>query len=289
MNGSDSRVGTLYVVATPIGNLGDVSRRVQETLTTCDVIAAEDTRRTGQLLAHLGVRRPLVSLHAHNEAQRAEGLLERLLGGASVALVSDAGTPLVSDPGARLVAEAVRAGVVVVPVPGPSAVLAALVGSGFAADRFVFEGFLPRKGGERRARLAALGPETRVTVLYESPRRIRRTLADLLEALGGSRRIAVGRELTKLHEEFVRARLDDLVEDEATLARLERGELVIVIEGAAPDAAGSGGAAAPEAVRALVRALAGVLPAARIARLLGPVTGLDRRTLYRMVDGDDDD
>ena len=227
--------GHLYVVGTPIGNLADLSERARATLGSVDLVAAEDTRRTGRLLAHLGLKVRMLSFFEGNERQRIDELLDRLREGERVALVSDAGMPAVSDPGFRLLRAAVDAGVEISVVPGPSAVTAALVVSGLPTDRWVFEGFLPRRPSERRERLRALAHDPRTVVLFESPLRVITLLRDVLVELG-DRRAAVARELTKLHEEVVRGRISEVL---ASLLDSEpRGELVVVIEGAeavAPD------------------------------------------------------
>jgi 16S rRNA (cytidine1402-2'-O)-methyltransferase len=233
--------GTLFVVGTPIGNLADLSQRARETLARADVIAAEDTRRTGRLLAGLGLpKRPIVSNFEGNERERAGELVERLRDGASIALVTDGGMPSVSDPGYRLVAAALDAGIDVRVVPGPSAAIAALVASGLPTDRFAFEGFLPRARAARLARLRALASEPRTLVAFESPKRVRAALADLIEAMG-DRQVAVARELTKLHEEVLRGRASEV------LPRLgdadPKGELVLVLAGAAEDGASPANAA----------------------------------------------
>jgi 16S rRNA (cytidine1402-2'-O)-methyltransferase len=221
--------GTLYLVGTPIGNLGDLSERARETLARVDLVACEDTRRTGRLLRAIGVSARLVSFFEGNEARRTSELLAALREGRDVALVSDAGMPALSDPGERLVGAAIEAGVEVRVVPGPSAAVAALVVSGLPTDRFVFEGFLPRKASERRARLQALAAEPRTLVLFESPRRVRALLRELVEVLG-DRRVALSRELTKLHEEVLRGRASEVL---AALGdRDPRGEVVLVVEGA---------------------------------------------------------
>lgn len=266
------------MVATPIGNLGDVSARARDVFSGCSVIAAEDTRRTGQLLSHLGIHCPMVSLYSHNERRRTDELVARLRAGESVALVSDAGTPLVSDPGGTLVAAAVEAGIVIVPVPGPSAVMAALSGAGFPVDRFVFDGFLPRQAGARAERMASWRGETRAVVWFESPRRVRESLTALVAAGLGERRLTVGRELTKLYEEFVRGTVKSLAADESTMARLERGELVLVMEGAAV-------APTPgiEGIEPLMRAMLRGLSPAQVAKALAEATGQDRKTLYRQA------
>jgi 16S rRNA (cytidine1402-2'-O)-methyltransferase len=221
----------LVLVATPIGNLGDLSPRAVTALAESDVICCEDTRRTGRLLAHAGVSGPrLLMVNDHNEAARVAEVLRRLDAGERVAVVTDAGMPGVSDPGERLVRAAAEAGHVVEVVPGPSAAIAALVISGLPTARFVFEGFLPRKGSGRQERLAALRGERRTIVLYEAPHRLARTLTDLAGALGPDRRAAAGRELTKLHEEVRRGTLAEL----AGWAEADEppGELVLVIDGA---------------------------------------------------------
>jgi 16S rRNA (cytidine1402-2'-O)-methyltransferase len=228
--------GTLFVVGTPIGNLADLTDRARSTLAAVDLVAAEDTRRTGRLLSGLGIEARLVSLFEGNERDRTPQLLAKLRDGADVALVSDAGMPGVSDPGFRLVRACADEGIDVRVVPGPSSVTAALVVSGLPADRWVFEGFLPRKKGERRERLRALATERRTIVLFESPLRLAALLGDLLEELG-DRRVAVARELTKLHEEVLRGRASEVLR---TLSdTVPRGEVVLVVEGAgepvAPD------------------------------------------------------
>ncbi len=226
--------GSLIVVATPIGNLGDLSPRAIATLQVADAIYCEDTRHTGRLLEHAGVKaKRLVSLHLHNEAERIAGALERLDASETIALVSDAGTPLVSDPGSRLVAAAIAAGTTVSTVPGPSAVMAALVLSGMDLDRWRFEGFLPRKGPRRRELIEEIASAGHVSVIYESPRRIAETLGDLAKACGGTRRVVMARELTKLHEQIWRGPLE-LARSEV-VDREPRGEYVLVLEGNAKD------------------------------------------------------
>jgi 16S rRNA (cytidine1402-2'-O)-methyltransferase len=227
--GSIRRVsGRLYLVGTPIGNLGDLTDRARETLRSADLVAAEDTRRTGRLLAHIGIKRRLVSLFEGNEQERTRQLLAELREGRTIALVTDAGMPAISDPGFRLIRACVEEGIDVRVVPGPSAVTAALVVSGLPTDRFVFEGFLPRRAGERRERLRAIAAEERTVVVFEAPHRLATLLRDALVELG-DRRIAVARELTKLHEEVLRGRIAEVL---ARLGDLEpKGEIVVVIEG----------------------------------------------------------
>jgi 16S rRNA (cytidine1402-2'-O)-methyltransferase len=228
----------LVLVGTPIGNLGDLPPRAVEALASADAICCEDTRRTGRLLQHAGVeRRPLVVVNDHTEVRAIAGILDRLARGERVAVVTDAGMPGISDPGERLVRAAVAAGHVVEVVPGPSAAITALVASGLATGRFAFEGFLPRKGSGRTARLREVAVEPRTTVLYEAPHRLARTVADLAAACGPSRRIAIARELTKLHEEVWRGTLDEA--SAWVTDRAPRGELVLVLEGApAPEPVG---------------------------------------------------
>lgn len=247
----NSGMGTLYIVSTPIGNLEDVTARAARVLGEVAAVLSEDTRRTGILLKHLGVRTALFSLHEHNEASRVDAVLARLDGGDDLALVSDAGTPLVSDPGARLVEAIVEAGHDVVPVPGPSAVMAALVGSGLAGDGFTFLGFAPRKGKERTAFLERMADTAHPTVSFESPERLAALLRDLAEICGEGRRVAVGRELTKLYETFFRGTLADAASyyDESP----PRGEVTVVLEGG--ELSGKPDAADTEAARILAGTL----------------------------------
>jgi 16S rRNA (cytidine1402-2'-O)-methyltransferase len=273
----------LYVVATPIGNLGDVTLRALEVLRAVPLVAAEDTRLTRRLWARHGVTTHLVSYHARNASQRGPELLAHLRGGADLALVTDAGTPLVSDPGEGLVAAWAAEGGRVVPIPGASAVLAALVASAIPAARWGFEGFLPRSGRERRERLARVAGDDRATVLFEAPGRTAATLRDLAAACGADRAAALCRELTKLHEEIRRGALGDLAAGAA--ADPPRGEVTIVVAGRPPVAPGTGtapDAAALEAARASVEALvAGGARRADAARQVGSETGLPRRDLFR--------
>lgn len=223
----DTQVGTLFVVATPIGNLEDITLRALRILKEADLIAAEDTRHTRKLLSHFDIHTPMTSFHEHSTDVERRRLVERLLRGDSVALVTDAGTPGVSDPGESLLRDAVAAGAAITPIPGASAVLTALVGSGLPMDRFRFVGFLPRKGAERRAAMAGLRACGETAVLYESPNRIAKTVSDLAEALG-VRPACAARELTKIHEEFIRGTLVELTE---LLPEAPRGEWTLVIGG----------------------------------------------------------
>src|SRR5262245_41028630 len=285
---SSDPAGKLSLVATPIGNLEDVTLRALRVLREADLLLAEDTRHVRKLLDRHGVRARPVSLHAHNEARRCDEALAALASGAHVALVSDAGTPLVSDPGARLVSAAIEAGHAVEAVPGPSAVLAAIVVSGLPTERFAFLGFLPRRAGERERLLARIRPLPETLVFFESPRRLAATLRCLAEAFG-TRRACVARELTKLHEEVARGALEALAERFAGGAR---GEVAIVVEGAPAagreaDAGGREcGAAAARGgdagdLDAQIRArLAAGERAREIAAALAPAAGLPRRALY---------
>jgi 16S rRNA (cytidine1402-2'-O)-methyltransferase len=261
------QAGVLYLVATPIGNMGDISARAREILAAAGVVAAEDTRHSGRLLRELGLERPLVSLHEHNEKARTAELVARLKAGESVALVSDAGTPLVSDPGFALVRAAVEAGIAVVPVPGACAAIAALTASGLPVERFCFEGFLPARAGARGQRLAELAGEPRTLVLYEAPHRIAACLADLAAVLGGQRRACVAREITKLHESYYRGGLGELAERAKSDADLARGESVVVVEGA-PRQAGDA-AQLDAAIAVLLRYLTPSAAAAAAAELTG--------------------
>jgi 16S rRNA (cytidine1402-2'-O)-methyltransferase len=223
--------GSLVVVGTPIGNLGDLTPRAVEELAAADVIACEDTRRTGKLLEHAGIRaRAMLVINDHSEVRQIRHVLDRLSRGERVAIVTDAGMPGISDPGERLVRAAAEAGHAVEVIPGPSAAIAALVASGLPTGRFVFEGFLPRRGSARTRRLEELGAERRTVVLFESPHRLVRTLGDLVEAFGADRAVSVARELTKLHEQVWRGTLAGAVEHSE--AQSPRGEYVIVVAGA---------------------------------------------------------
>ena len=220
--------GTIYLVATPLGNLEDITLRALRVLGEVDLIACEDTRRTGKLLKHFHIRKPLLSFHEHNESSRASDIVERASGGESIAVVSDAGMPGISDPGYRLVAKAIAAGVVIVPIPGPVALVTALVASGLPTGSFRFGGFLPAKATQRRKTLQALIDDTATLVFYDAPHRIVKTLHDVLEILG-DRRAVIARELTKVHEEFLRGSVSDLL---ATLDQrgAVRGEITLLID-----------------------------------------------------------
>jgi 16S rRNA (cytidine1402-2'-O)-methyltransferase len=271
--------GILYVVATPLGNLGDLSTRAIELLRHVPVVAAEDTRRTRGLLSHLGAHPTLLSFHAHSGEHRLETVLEILRSGRDVALVSDAGTPIVSDPGADLVALVRESGITIVPIPGPTAVAAALSAAGLPGDRYLFLGFIPRKGRERLRLLQRAASEEWSVVLYEAPPRLLALLEDLLHLAGADRRVVVARELTKVHEEIRSGTLAELV-DYFTVTP-PRGELTIVLEGtgnpiAEPDRTG-------EAVDQATTLLAQGLPRREVARRLTESLGLPRNEAYRLV------
>lgn len=268
--------GTLYVVATPIGNLGDFTPRAREILGEVSVIAAEDTRHTGQLLKEFGIHTTLVSLHEHNEARRSEALIERLLSGDSIALVSDAGTPLISDPGFDLVVAARARGIRVTPIPGPSAAIAALSVAGLPTDRFTFEGFLPAKASARRAQLEALRAERRTLIFYEGPHRIKEVLGDMLEVFGPERRAVVCRELTKRFETTYGGTLEELVIMSTNDPDMSRGEIVIVVSGNA-EAQATGQALH---VEQLLQALLEELTPSQAARVAAKLTGEKRSQLY---------
>ena len=270
--------GVLYVVATPLGNLGDVSPRAAEVLGGVDVVAAEDTRVSGHLLSHLGLSvGQLLSLHEHNEEARVPTLVRRLLDGASVALVSDAGTPLISDPGFRLVGAAREAGVRVSPVPGPSALIAALSVAGLPTDRFVFEGFLPARAAARRSRLQALADERRTLVFYESSHRVEACLGDMAEVFGERRRAVIARELTKRFEQIADGGLGELGDWLASDANRRRGEFVLVVAGDDLPPVAADTASTDKVLGVLAEAL----PTRQAADLAARITGAPRQALYR--------
>lgn len=268
--------GTLFVVATPIGNLGDMTPRGVEVLQQADLIAAEDTRHSRRLAEHFGIATPMLALHEHNERSVAARLVERLRQGESIALISDAGTPLISDPGYQLVRAAREAGVPVVPVPGASALVAALSVAGLPTDRFVFEGFLPPRQAARRKRLEALKDEPRTLVFYESSHRIVDSLNDLKDVFGPGRQALLARELTKAFETTLSASLGELHERVIADTNQQRGEFVIVVQGAP---AADAGTITPEAER-LLSLLLEDLPAKKAAKLVARITGLNKRQLY---------
>lgn len=274
----DATAGVLYVVATPIGNLADMSRRAVEILQSVDLVAAEDTRHSLPLLQHYGIRTPLQSCHEHNEAQVSPRLVEQLRAGRRIALISDAGTPLVSDPGFALVRAAIAADIPVVPVPGPSALVAALSVAGLPTDRFRFEGFLPAKAGARRERLQRLAAETATLVFYESSHRIQASLADMAAAFGGARPAVVARELTKRFEQIERGGLNQLAQWIQDDANRRRGEFVVMVQGAE---------AAMGRDEAESRRILGILlkhlPVKAAAAAAAEITGERRNVLYQLA------
>ena len=269
--------GTLYVVATPIGNLEDLTSRARQILAEVSLIAAEDTRHTGRLLMHIGCKTRLLALHDHNEEKVVGSIIKMLLDGDSVALVSDAGTPLISDPGFRLVREAHNNNIVVSPIPGASAVTAALSCAGIATDRFCFEGFLPSKQAARKSLLMSLASEQRTMVFYESVHRIGECIADMVDIFGSERQAFIGRELTKMHEQCVQEPLGELrrlIDDKSVVAK---GEFVVVVAGSAePDES-------PLEIDRLLRALSSHLSAKDAARVAAEATGQKRNALYQRL------
>lgn len=271
--------GTLYVVATPIGNLDDLTPRARQTLSQVGLIAAEDTRHSAKLLQLIGCSTPMLSLHEHNEVHRTEELLSRLEQGIDIALISDAGTPLISDPGYSLVNVLTQRGIRIVPIPGACAAIAALSVAGLPTGRFVFEGFLAARPNKRRERLRELLKEERTLVFYEAPHRCVESLQDMAQVLGPQRRIAICRELTKLHETCYHGSLGELAERAAGDENLQRGELVFVVEGA-PVVEGATTALDAEQ---LLSALLEELPASQAAKVAAKVTGVERARLYELA------
>ncbi len=268
--------GTLYVVATPIGNLADLTPRAVDVLGQVDLVLAEDTRHTAQLLRHCGLSKPLQSLHEHNERQKLESIIQRLQAGESLALVSDAGTPLLSDPGFPLVRRLRELDMPVIPIPGPCAAVAALSVAGLATDRFAFEGFLPARSGARRTRLEGLADETRTLVFYESGKRLAGVLNDMCEILGSGREAAVARELTKLYESIYRGSLAELRDRAGSDVDMVRGELVLLVQGRPVAEIAEN----PELDRVL-GVLLPELPLSQAVKLAVELCGLRRNEVYR--------
>lgn len=267
----------LYVVATPIGNLGDISQRAIDVLNAVDLIAAEDTRHSHRLLQRYGIQTPTTPLHEHNERRAGKALLEKIQSGAAIALISDAGTPLLSDPGYHLVAAARQAGLPVHAVPGPSALVAALSVSGLPVHHFSFEGFLPAKSGPRRQQLTALSHETRTLVCFESPHRIQVCLDDIVDILGAGRRLALIRELTKAHETVLLGSSAEVRDIVAADVNQRKGEMVLVIEGAAVSDAHE----VNDEARRIVEILARELPLKQASALAAEITGVKKNALYQ--------
>lgn len=269
--------GTLFIVATPIGNLEDLTPRARQTLAEVSLIAAEDTRHTGRLLMHIGCKTRLMALHDHNEEEVVHSLIESLQGGNDVALVSDAGTPLVSDPGFRLVRAAHVHGITVSPIPGASAVTAALSAAGIPTDRFCFEGFAPSKQGARIGWLEGLENERRTLVIYESVHRIEECLADMVTVFGTGRQAFIGRELTKMHEQCVQETLGELQRQVRDGSIVGKGEFAIVVAGSAEEQE------SPLEIDRLLRALSKHLSAKDTAKVASQATGLKRNALYERL------
>ncbi|AYF88300.1 16S rRNA (cytidine(1402)-2'-O)-methyltransferase [Pseudomonas sp. JS3066] len=275
---SGSAVGTLYVVATPIGNLDDITARALRVLKEVSLVAAEDTRHSVRLLQHFGIETPLAACHEHNERDQGGRFLARLQAGDDVALISDAGTPLISDPGFHLVRQARAAGIPVVPVPGACALIAALSSAGLPSDRFIFEGFLPAKTTARRGRLEALKEEPRTLIFYEAPHRLLESLEDMRGVFGGDRPAVLARELTKTFETLKGAPLEELCGWVAADSNQQRGECVVLVGGwQAPEGEG---ALSAEALRVLDLLLA-ELPVKRAAALAAEITGVRKNLLYQ--------
>ena len=266
----------LYIVSTPIGNLGDITARAVEVLGSVDVIAAEDTRHTARLLNHLGIRKPLLACHEHNERDRSAQIVAKMAAGESVALVSDAGTPLISDPGYFLVATVREAGYRVVPVPGACALIAALSVSGLPSDRFFFEGFLPAKSVARRKRLQALSGFEHTWIFYESTHRIEECLADMLEVLGVERDIVIARELTKTFETVLAGQVDACLSQLRADANQKKGEFVVLVRGA--ESSKDGGV--DEGSANLMHILLEELSLKQASQLASKITGIKKKTLY---------
>ena len=268
--------GTLYIVATPIGNLEDITLRAIRILKDADIIAAEDTRHTQTLLRHFTINTPLTSYHEHNERAKTGQLVARLERGESIALVSDAGTPGISDPGYRLVVEAARLGIPVAPIPGPSALIAALSASGLPTDGFSFRGFLPARKRERRSKLQELRVDRYSLVVYETPHRLKESLDDIREILG-DRRMVLAREVTKIHEEFIRGRISEVIGEVG--GREIRGEVTLIIEGCSDLHAPSEGALREE----ITKLLAAGLRVKEVAEVLGEKYGYSKRQIYGLA------
>jgi 16S rRNA (cytidine1402-2'-O)-methyltransferase len=271
--------GTLFVVATPIGNRDDLSPRARQVLEEADLIAAEDTRRTGRLLSHFGIKTQQMALHEHNEESLVPGLIGKLNEGQSIALVSDAGTPLISDPGYRLLCAAHEQGIDVSPVPGASAVIAALSVAGLPTDRFCFEGFLPAKKSARQGRLAKLRQETRTIVFFESVHRIAECLSDLVKAFGPDRHAFIGREITKLHEQCVSGTLEELkrMTDDGRISI--KGEFVLVLEGQRATET----SVVNIDINQLLQEITAVLPGSQAVDVVASLTGRGRNEVYRQM------
>lgn len=277
MKSMSTHQATLFVVATPIGNMADISQRAIATLQEVDLVCAEDTRHTRQLFNHLDISNDLLSLHEHNERERTALIIEKMQAGQSIALVSDAGTPAISDPGFILVREVRKAGLKVSPLPGPSAVVTALSAAGIATHSFAFDGFLPSKTGARRAQYAGYLAESRTIAVYESSHRIQASLEDLVEELGGDRHIAIARELTKLFETIISGNADKVLEQVAADNNQRKGEFVILIEGVQKVQAGD------EEILKVLKPLLEELPPKQAAGLTAKITGCKKKEAYNLA------
>jgi 16S rRNA (cytidine1402-2'-O)-methyltransferase len=275
---SSVQLGSLYVVATPIGNLDDITVRARKVLANVSYIAAEDTRHTGRLLQHLGIDKPTRSYHDHNEAEITRKIIADLRKGEDVAIVSDAGTPQISDPGYRLIEQALASNIVVIPIPGASALSAALSVSGVAISSFVFEGFLPSKKGQRLKRLGLLTNEPRSIVVYEAPHRILGMLGDMAEAFGKDRKMTIARELTKIHEQVFLGTLGTVIQALENEAIPSKGEFVVIVEGNQKE-----GALADLEAERVMRELIRELPASKAADIGARLIGRPRKQLYQVA------
>ena len=275
---SENHAATLYIVATPIGNLSDISQRAIDTLKEVDVIAAEDTRHSGTLLQHYSISPPMISLHEHNEQQRSEVLLKKLQQGESIALISDAGTPLISDPGYRLVSLVREHDIRVVPIPGSCALISALSASGLPSDRFSFEGFLPSKQGARQHTLEALENDSRTLIFYESPRRLQASLTDMVTIFGEGRPACLARELTKLHETITTKPLAELLEWVSSDSNQQRGECVLLVEGIKQQKESS-----EIEINHMLTILIKELPVKKAAAITASLLDVSKNTAYEMA------
>ena len=270
--------GILYIVATPIGNLQDITQRALETFSQVDLIAAEDTRHSGLLLSHYGIKKPFFALHDHNEQEKAHVLVEKLKQGMNIALISDAGTPLISDPGFHLVRQCREAGIKVVPLPGACAAITALCASGIASDRFCFEGFLPAKTKARKDKLENIAEEDRTLIFYESTHRILDTLADMQDVLGGERYVVLAREITKTWETIAGDKLSDLCQWLSEDPNRTKGEMVLIVEGKPKSEDNE--EFAPQAIKALTL-IAKELPLKKAAAIVAELYGYKKNALYQ--------
>ncbi len=268
---------SLYIVATPIGNLSDISERAIKILQEVDLIAVEDTRHSGKLLQHIGVSTPMLALHEHNEDKKVQDIIDKLLAGAQIALISDAGTPLISDPGYQLVKAALLAGIKVSPIPGPSALVTALSVSGLPSDSFIFEGFLPNKSSGRIKKLGALSAESRTLIFYEAPHRIVACLQDMLQIFGAKRTAVIARELTKTFETIKNDSLENLLEWVQADTNQQKGEFVVLVQGKEKD-----NTVVNSEAESILNTLMQELPLKQASHLVSKITGIKKNTLYQI-------